>query len=336
MYPTKLIELFQNEKYLGFKWLTISISLSLASFCFTPSAIAQEAESEAPTPPTMNWVEGPKEIKLGNNLATLKMGKDYIYANPKDTNALMEYYGNIPNDQSLGMVASSKDKSNWFVLFTYDPSGYVKDDDAGKIDADALMNDMKEGQKEANDYYKEHGLPPMDLVGWAEKPYYDKVNKRLIWSLIVESEGHKSVNYYTRMLGRHGVAAMNLVTSLEEVAQLKPVVQDLLANYKFEQGKTYGEFVPGKDKVAEYGLTAIIAGGLGAAAVKTGFFAKFILPLLLVLKKFWFLAIAAIAGLFEKIKSFFGGGKAEAMNEMAAESEDGNQEEGNEKNSEKH
>lgn len=287
--------------------LTLALSLSIHILMTPLIAQAQEAASEGPPPPTMNWEEGPKEIKLGNQLATLKIGKDYIYANPKDTNALMEYYGNIPDEGSLGMVRSAQENSHWFVLLTYDPSGYVKDDDAGKIDDVALMKDMQEGQKEANEYYKEHGLPPMELLGWAEKPHYDKVNKRLIWSLIVESEGEKSINYYTRMLGRHGVAAMNLVTDPEEVEKLKPVVQDLLSNYTFDKGKTYGEFVPGKDKVAEYGLTAIIAGGLGAAAVKTGFFAKFILPLLLVLKKFWFLAIAAIAGLFGKIKSFFTG-----------------------------
>ncbi len=295
------------QPYQGLKWLTLSISLSFTCIGFLPSAMAQEAESSAPPPPTMNWVEGPKDIKLGNNLATLKMGKDYIYAPPKDTNALMEYIGNIPDDGSLGMVASANGKNNWFVLFTYDPSGYVKDDDAEKINADELLNNMKEGQKEANEYYKEHHLPPTELIGWAEKPYYDKVNKRLIWSLIVESEGNQSVNYYTRMLGRHGVTAMNLVTSPEEVDKLKPVVQDLLTHYTFDQGKTYGEFVPGKDKVAEYGIAALIAGGLGAAAVKTGFFAKFILPLLLVLKKFWFIALAAIAGLFGQIKSFFTG-----------------------------
>lgn len=40
----------------------------------------------------------------------------------------------------------------------------------------------------------------------------------------------------------------------------------------------YADFVPGKDKVAEYGLAAIIAGGAGTVAVKAakvGLFVKF-------------------------------------------------------------
>jgi uncharacterized membrane-anchored protein len=45
----------------------------------------------------------------------------------------------------------------------------------------------------------------------------------------------------------------------------------LLQNYSFNEGEKYSEFRSG-DKIAEYGLSALIVGGAAAAAVKTGAF----------------------------------------------------------------
>ena len=58
-------------------------------------------------------------------------------------------------------------------------------------------------------------------------------------------------------------------------------------------GESYAEYRKG-DKVAEYGLTALIAGGTLAVAAKTGLLGKLIKPIIIgvvalgaVLKKFW-------------------------------------------------
>ena len=45
-----------------------------------------------------------------------------------------------------------------------------------------------------------------------------------------------------------------------------------MEGFSYKSGKTYAEFRSG-DKVAEYGLAALVAGGAGAAAVKLGLFA---------------------------------------------------------------
>jgi uncharacterized membrane-anchored protein len=52
----------------------------------------------------------------------------------------------------------------------------------------------------------------------------------------------------------------------------------VLAGYSFNEGERYAEYRSG-DKVAEYGLSALIIGGAAAAAAKSGAFkglAKFI------------------------------------------------------------
>src|SRR5262249_1118766 len=109
------------------------------------------------------------------------------------------------------------------------------------------------------------------------------------------------VNYNIRMLGRHGYMSVVLVTDPPQLAAVKPDVQNVIANFSYKQGKSYAEFIQG-DKVAEYGLTALVAGGAGAAAVKFGFFtflAKYAKALV-------FGAIALLAGIWRFIKSMFG------------------------------
>jgi uncharacterized membrane-anchored protein len=44
-----------------------------------------------------------------------------------------------------------------------------------------------------------------------------------------------------------------------------------MQGFSYKSGKTYAEFRPG-DKIAQYGLAALIGGGAGAAAVKLGLF----------------------------------------------------------------
>ena len=52
-----------------------------------------------------------------------------------------------------------------------------------------------------------------------------------------------------------------------------PDFDKLLAGFEFATGNRYAEWVKG-DKVAAYGLTALVAGGVGAAAVKSGALGK--------------------------------------------------------------
>jgi uncharacterized membrane-anchored protein len=59
--------------------------------------------------------------------------------------------------------------------------------------------------------------------------------------------------------------------SLErEIAEFKTA----LTGYDFTAGQRYAEFRAG-DKVAEYGLAALVLGGAAAVATKTGFFKAF-------------------------------------------------------------
>jgi uncharacterized membrane-anchored protein len=68
---------------------------------------------------------------------------------------------------------------------------------------------------------------------------------------------------------------VTLVTGNETFAADSAAATVLLGqNYTYVAGQRYAEFKQG-DKIAEYGLAALVLGGAGAAALKFGFFQKF-------------------------------------------------------------
>jgi uncharacterized membrane-anchored protein len=78
-----------------------------------------------------------------------------------------------------------------------------------------------------------------------------------------------------------------------------PQFNELMSGFAFNPGSRYDQFTKG-DKVAGYGLAALIAGGAGAVAVKTGLFAK-LGALLVALWKVIAVAAAAVASRFKQL-----------------------------------
>lgn len=134
-----------------------------------------------------------------------------------------------------------------------------------------------------------------------EAPRYEAASHRLVWSVSSRAKGapaaaDNGINYNTLALGREGYVSMNLVTGLKEVEAQKPIAQTLLAALAFDEGKRYADFNAGTDKVAEYGLAALVA---GVAAKKLGFFALAAAFLAKFAKVIGIGAIAGGAGLFK-------------------------------------
>ena len=92
-----------------------------------------------------------------------------------------------------------------------------------------------------------------------------------------------------------------LVGGPEEMDSAIAQVNVLLEGFRFTPGNSYAEYVPGTDKLAEYGLTALVVGGAAAVLVKTGLLAKLWKPIALGL-------VALGAGIK---RMFFGGRSSE-------------------------
>ena len=264
------------------------------------SAGEEGVHKTAPLVPT----PGPKTIDLGHDM-TLALPENYMFFDKDQANQLMESMGNPHLDSRMGIVV--RDGGSWMVSITYEEGGYVKDDEAAKMDADEILNAIREGTEEANKFRAEKGFPALHVDGWTEPPQYDAKAHHLVWGIKGSSSSGSSVNYNTRVLGRKGYASLNLIDDVDKIEASKPEARTLLAATTFNSGARYEDFDSKKDKVAEYGLAALVAGGAGAVAlklVKVGLLAKFggkLIALLLLGKKFVVLALLAFASFFRRL-----------------------------------
>ena len=251
----------------------------------TPSAqeVAQQTEFEAAfAAADKSMQHGPSNIPLAGQ-ATLKLPEHYSFIPASEAKRLMVAMGNSAND-TLGMIVPQEGVADWFIDITYEDAGYIKDDDAKSWNADELLTGLKEGTEAGNAERKERGFAEFEVVGWIEKPKYDAANRQLVWSAETRDKGQAAdevngINYNTYALGREGYISMNLVTDVATVESLKPTAQTLLTSLTFNEGKRYSDFNADTDKVAEYGLAALVAGvaakKLGLLAVIAAFAVKF-------------------------------------------------------------
>lgn len=224
-----------------------------------PGQIIQELQKLA-------WQRGPGEGVIGSR-ATVQIPNGFSFLDESNTRRFLELMGNPPRDNHYMIAPSNLD---WFAVFSFDPVGYVKDDE--KIDADALLKALKEGDGPANEGRKRLGMAPIHTDGWHVPPHYDSSTKRLEWGMrLRDDRGGMHVNYTSRLLGRSGVMSAVLVSSPQTLNADMKEFNTVLAGYQFVAGERYAEFKSG-DKAAEYGLAALVLGGAASASAKAGWF----------------------------------------------------------------
>jgi uncharacterized membrane-anchored protein len=115
----------------------------------------------------------------------------------------------------------------------------------------------------------------MIILGWKLSPFYDGETKHLEWAVNGALKGQDQnspsvINLNTRILGRKGVTSAILVVDPQTFDAATSEFKTALETYKYSSSERYEAFRPG-DKIAEYGLAALITGGAVAVATKTGF-----------------------------------------------------------------
>jgi len=247
------------------------------------------------------------EITLKEGLAKLNVPPEFRYIDGADADTvLVKMWGNPPSgERTLGMLLPADvgpDQAECLgIIITYEEDGYVKDDDAAKINYDKLLKDMKADVAEGSKERVKQGYPSIELIGWAAPPRYDAVAKKLYWAKELQfgDSNERTLNYNIRILGRRGVLVLNAVGTMEQLPEVEKLSPSVLAAVNFQDGHRYADFSPKTDKIATYGLAGLVAGGVLA---KAGFF-KMLIPALLAAKK---LVIVAFAALAAGIKKLFG------------------------------
>jgi uncharacterized membrane-anchored protein len=278
-------------------WLVLGVAALFAA----PLGAQEPEESGEWTAPPLDYQTG--DVLLPSKVASLHLGTRYRYLNPGETEKLLVAWGNPPGSDTQGAVVPTGvepfSDAGWAVILTYEEEGHIDDSDANEIDYDDMLEEMKEAEVDENQARKDAGYEAVHTVGWAEKPRYDSSAKKLYWAKELDFEGSKehTLNYDVRVLGREGVLSMNAVATIGQLEQIRGDMQPLLEIAEFNEGYRYAEFNPKTDRLAEYGLGALIAGGVAA---KLGLFAK-IGAFLLAFKKFIIFGLIAIGGFVARL-----------------------------------
>lgn len=226
-------------------------------------------------------IRGPATVSLRDQ-GELQLPEHFGFIPQKEAAEAMRLMGNRTGTEFLGMIvplpreAGGGTNASWFVTLQYDPAGYIKDDDAQHWDSSKLLQTLKDGTEAANADRERLGIPPIVVTRWVQSPQYEASSHRLVWSAEAKrkdgSDTDPTINYNTYVLGREGYVSLNLITTAATVDRDRVTAGELLSGVDFKSGKRYGDFNSSTDKVAAYGLAALVA---GVAVKKLGLLALF-------------------------------------------------------------
>lgn len=250
----------------------------------------QAATHGAEEPGTLTNVLAKYEPEAGTarlgSVAQLRLADGWLFLSGAKGRSFLTDLGNRPDDSILG-VAIPPDfaQSHAFAVYSYVDDGHVADDE--DPDYDDLLAEMKESAAEQSKERKQAGMGGVQLLGWAEPPHYDRANHKLYWAerLRFEDNEGETLNYNVRVLGRTGHLVINGVGDIGQLELVAAQNQHLLQVTEFVDGQRYQDFDPAYDKVAAYGIGALVAGKM---ALKVGLLAKLAVLLKVAIKPILF------------------------------------------------
>jgi uncharacterized membrane-anchored protein len=296
-----------NTRFLPSVLLVLIVCLLAAVAARADDAAHLSKDQKLALVSSLHWQTG--TISLKDGLAQMNLGDSFHFLGSDDARKVLHQIWNNPDDPNvLGLLFPKDDgpldDAGYAVTVEYEDGGYVKDDDADKIDYAALLKTMQTAVHDANDERVKEGYETMELVGWAQPPHYDKTTHKLYWAKEFKfgnSPDHV-LNYDLRILGRHGTLVLTVLGDMQSLPEINADVPKILSVVDFQPGNTYAEFDPKIDKVAEYGLAGLIAGGALAGAAKLGLLGaafKWIIAAVIALKK---LVIVLVLGIVAAVK----------------------------------
>lgn len=247
---------------------------------------------------TLNYSSG--KIKPEDGHIMLNVPDEFKYLNKEQSKfVLTKLWGNpaSASEEVIGMIfpkgSDPFSDSTYAFVVTYSEIGYVKDEDAGKINYDEMLKNIQEEEKAENEKRTKAGYPAVHLIGWAQKPYYDNQKKILHWAKELkfgEGDGDNTLNYEIRILGRKGMVSLNAVGKMYDLPLVNKDISKVLSVASFTEGNSYFDFDPKVDKVAAWTIGALVAGKLLAKAGLFAVIVKFLAPL-------WKFIVLAFVGL---------------------------------------
>src|SRR5688572_15974315 len=151
---------------------------------------AAAAQQEIP------WQDGPTVGKLGD-IAEIDVPEGYRFTGADGARIVMELTENPSSGRELGVLVPNQEQDVWFVVFEFDPIGYVENASKEELDADAILESLQEGTEASNAERKRRGWEAFHVVGWSKSPFYNPTTNNLTWAIRGKGDNSPSetINY---------------------------------------------------------------------------------------------------------------------------------------------
>lgn len=286
------------------------ITALIAAVC-SPNPVTGQEETANPLD-QITWQFSGTVAQLGA-VATFTIPAGCRFTDGDGARKFAELIKNLPNPRAIGLLFCESSISTgtapieWFAEYSYSADGYIKGAASEVLDASAILETVRQSTTEGNEERRKRGWPTMEVLGWQREPYYDPNTSNATWSLLGKSsDGDEVVNHRVRLLGRRGVLSITMISGPSEYGTAVNELNQAVAGTSYVAGERYSEFQEG-DKVADYGLTTLIAGGAGAAAAKLGLFGKAWKLVVGLIASLWKVIAAAGVAVFGWVVSWFKG-----------------------------
>lgn len=281
------------------KQVIMKIFLLLLVFGTLHADISMEEFDQACS--EMKWIqEGCHELPQSHS--EILLPDEHILLIGEDAIRYRNLIDCIAMDDSIeGVVFSNYEPYDSVILKSYHEEGYISSDDWREMQPQALMEAIKLNTEEANRQRLDLGLEErVEVIGWLKEPTRDSQTNTIYWAIEAAQGQERIVNSVALKLGRYGYEEFTWITPISCYRPDGGELELILKSHKFKPGDRYEDHAQG-DKVAAYGIAGLVAAVTGAKVVQALGFGG----LLLLIKKFASVVIAACVGIFYSVLRFF-------------------------------
>lgn len=243
------------------------------------------------------------QINIPNSKASINL-EDFYYVdileNYRQVQQLMYWSNGIEYPRTTHYLDIYLSDQNSYVvnIDKFIGDGYIKGDDWSQVDPNEFLKELKSASIENNKERLKNGYNIVQDIRWHIKPEFNKDLGYVYYSLIVTyDDGSETFNSTAMVLGREGYTDLTFVFK-ENIAHLMPnEIDKVVQNFDYNSGVQYSDFKAG-DKVAAYGVGALVAGSLGIKGLaKTGA----LVAIAAFAKKLWFIILLPFIFLFRLV-----------------------------------
>ena len=248
------------------------------------------------------WTNGPAVGRLGD-VAQVDVPSLCKFTDARGTAGFLQAIGQLWTGRELAVLichAAPDDEGAWYVLFTYNAIGFVRDDEKSSLDPDRLLAGLRHTNDSLDDLRRQRrGAQGADIIGWEQLPSYDSLTHTLTWATRLrdrDTSAAEAVSHATRILGRGGDMNIDFAADSAHEEAAVAMFPEIVRGFSFVSGQQYSDWRPG-DRIADYGLTTLVVGTSGKKHERIDDVRRtFAILVMLARKKFAIIVAAGLVG----------------------------------------